>query len=335
MSSLIRTPHDKLFRASLKDIHVAREYFEKYLPEKIRKVINLDVLEICPEIHISKHLRRSESDVVYRTEILNKTGYIYIANEHETNGELFMPLRVLSYNIDIWNFYRKQYPDAKKLPLIVNIVFYTGSEPYIYPTDFKDLIDAPQDLIDEFWAKPFKLIQLKDISDEELLEQKWAGLFQYFMKNIKSPDLLDVMKKVLPLLKFLDLKGAVNHLETVINYALFAGEISNIRSFFDTLSHELSPETSEKIMTGAQKLIEMGKEQGMQQGMQQGIQQGMEQGAIKGEQTLLKRLLSRRFRQVPSLYLEKIEQADSEQLLTWSDKVFEARSIEDIFENYH
>jgi predicted transposase/invertase (TIGR01784 family) len=319
MSSIIVSPHDKVFRASLKNIRVAKEYFKKYLPKEILNAVNLNILEPCPEIYVNKHLKLSESDVIYKTEISGNTGYICLAAEQQTQGEIFMPLRVLEYDIAIWQFHRKQYPHSKKLPLIINIVFYTGKSTYPYSTDFKDLLDAPKELVEAFWAKPFTLVELANIPDEELLQQKWAGLFQYFMKKIRSSDLFEYLEIALPLMKSIDSKNAAEYIEAVVNYALAAGEISNPQKFIELLKSELSNETGEKIMTGAEQLFEDGKQQ----------------GTLEGERTLLKRLLEKRFGPLSTTYLEKIENAKSEEIFEWSDKVIDAKNLKEIFNQYH
>ena len=73
-------------------------------------------------------------------------------------------------------------------------------------------------------------------------------------------------------------------------------------------------------MTLAQELIQRGQHQGIQQGIHQ------------GEAAVITRQLKRRFRQVPASYLTRIEQADAETLLSWSDKILDAKSLEEVFE---
>ncbi len=64
----------------------------------------------------------------------------------------------------------------------------------------------------------------------------------------------------------------------------------------------------------------------------QGIKQGMQQGMQQGECVMLQRQLQRKFKQIPQRYLDKLQQADSEALLRWSETILEARSLADVFE---
>jgi hypothetical protein len=55
-------------------------------------------------------------------------------------------------------------------------------------------------------------------------------------------------------------------------------------------------------------------------------------GMQQGEYTMLQRLLQRKFNQIPSRYLDKMQQADSETLLKWSETILEAKSLAEVFE---
>ncbi len=66
---------------------------------------------------------------------------------------------------------------------------------------------------------------------------------------------------------------------------------------------------------------------GFQLGLEQGIQQG-----IQGEAALLKRLLKRRFGDLPGWVGERLERASREELETWAERVLEAKRLEDVFD---
>lgn len=325
---IIWQSHDKFFRAALKNSEVAKEYFEQYLPADLVNVIDLNQLEPHPEIHVNKKLARYESDTIYKTVIHGELGYICLAAEHQTEPDRFMPLRLLAYNVAIWEADRAQRRHAKKLPFIVNIVFYTGKGPYTYSTDFKDLLDAPKELIDAYWDKPFTLVQAKDIPDKVLLEQKWSGLFMYLMKNIRSRDLMPYLINLMPLMKAIDAQHGIAYLDAAMHYALSTGEISDIAKLMDMIQRELSKEAGEQIMTGAQQLINSGIEQGIQKGIEQGIQKG----TLKGERLVLIRLLERKFGVIPRNYLSQLDKFSSDALLDLSEKFLDAQSLEDLFQ---
>ena len=77
-------------------------------------------------------------------------------------------------------------------------------------------------------------------------------------------------------------------------------------------------------MTGfAQRFREEGRQEGMQQGMQQGMQ--------RGEARVLTALLQLRFGQVPAHISQRIDTADADTLLRWSERVLNAATIDAVF----
>jgi len=66
-------------------------------------------------------------------------------------------------------------------------------------------------------------------------------------------------------------------------------------------------------------------------GRQIGYQEGMLQGQHQSEIAVLTRLLKRKFGDAPSSYLNQINMASNEQLLTWIERILDANSIAEIF----
>ena len=88
------------------------------------------------------------------------------------------------------------------------------------------------------------------------------------------------------------------------------------------------------MSTFAERFIEQGLQQGLQQGMeqgrQQGLQQGRQQGLQQGEAQMLLRLLERKFGEVPEAVRQRIEAADTETLLEWSERVLTVQRLDEI-----
>ena len=52
---------------------------------------------------------------------------------------------------------------------------------------------------------------------------------------------------------------------------------------------------------------------------------------LEGEASLLKRLLSRRFTELPDWIDQRLEHASQQELEGWADRVFDAKRLEDVF----
>lgn len=66
-------------------------------------------------------------------------------------------------------------------------------------------------------------------------------------------------------------------------------------------------------------------------GIQRGIEQGMQQGKQHGLQIALLHLLQNKFGQIPASYTQRIEHADTDELLSWINNAITAKSIETCF----
>lgn len=85
------------------------------------------------------------------------------------------------------------------------------------------------------------------------------------------------------------------------------------------------------IERGMKKGMQQGIEQGIQQGIEKGIARGIEKGIQQGLAQSLQRQLNRRFGPLSAEVTRQLENAAPEQLETWTDRVLDARTIEEVF----
>ncbi|MDF1615804.1 hypothetical protein [Desulfurivibrio dismutans] len=75
-----------------------------------------------------------------------------------------------------------------------------------------------------------------------------------------------------------------------------------------------------------------GREQGLKEGISQGISQGIGQGEKLGEVKLLLRQLELKYGpRAAADWRKRVEEADSQSLLTWSEKILTANTIDEVF----
>jgi hypothetical protein len=96
------------------------------------------------------------------------------------------------------------------------------------------------------------------------------------------------------------------------------------------------PEEYQTMRRFSERFIEQGVQQGVQQGVlqgvQQGILQGVQQGVRKGELLVLLRLLNRKFGELPPEVRDRVDAADDETLLEWSERVLTAGSLDEVMQ---
>ena len=73
------------------------------------------------------------------------------------------------------------------------------------------------------------------------------------------------------------------------------------------------------------------EQKGLKKGMEQGLKQGRQEGLQTGEAAALRRLLSRRFGQLPANVEARIERGSLAQIEAWFDEAIDAPSLADVF----
>lgn len=322
--STLHKPNDKLFKLAMAEIVVAKEFFAARLPKHIREKLDLNTLRLEKDSFIDAAFKETEADVVYSVKTADSMAYLYLLVEQQSTVDTMLAFRLLVYIVRILEQHRKQNPDTH-LPLVYPMVVYAGDENWDAPLDIYPLFGDLEELARETLFKPYHLMDVNRISDEELRQQMLSGLAAFALKHRKMNNFKQFLEALMPWIHEVEIQGRHGTFlgRTVLKYVIAGTRQGDKNLLIQEAERHLSLELQGEIMTIAQQW----KEEGIQQGMKQGIQQGMQQG----EATILMRLIRRRFGDIPQSLAQRIIQADAETLLQWGDKVLEAADIEEIF----
>ena len=267
MSVTIHQPYDKLAKYSLTDKKIAIDFLKKNLPAKIYARINIATLELTDKSFITSQFKSFHADIIYRCQIGGKEGFIFFLIEAESSAkDALIAFRKLQYIVGAMDQHLRQ--GHKKLPIILPICVYNGSiSPYPYSCDVYDCFNNPE-FAREIAFKPFILIDLTILSDEEIAQHGLAALMEMLLKHSRAKNFVTRLKKSLGLIKDSLSQFDKGYREFVIKYILneTQDEAPNaLKQLIDTLNI-IFPKEKNLIMTFAEQL----QQQGMQQGMQQG-----------------------------------------------------------------
>jgi predicted transposase/invertase (TIGR01784 family) len=259
-TEVIRNPHDQFFRESMKDPRIAQEFLKTHLPDDLRTLVNFNVLELQPRSQSNAVRRESIVDVLFKTKIDGKEAYLYLLLEHQSTPDPLMSFRVLQYTVNAIHEHLRHHKTTK-IPLIYPLVVYHG-RPYQFITNINELVDAPKELVDRYFLKPFQLLDLNQIDDDVIRQDTWSGIIKFVLKHIFDSDMLPVFLSVIPILKFLIENDGHDVCGIVLQYAIESGEFSDVEAFFDLINKNVSHEVGESIMSLADKLRHEGKLEG-------------------------------------------------------------------------
>lgn len=91
--------------------------------------------------------------------------------EHQSSEDNSLPIRIFKYLGLVWDHLRKN-SNRLSIPLVYPLIIYNGLRPYSSSLNFSDLIEpaVSRELFENFFNKPFQLVDLTRIEDNTLRE---------------------------------------------------------------------------------------------------------------------------------------------------------------------
>ena len=333
-TSFIQCPHDKLFKVTMSQPVVAKEFFQRHLPTDILKRLDLSTLKLENKSFIDDVYKSTEADLIYSIQLDNLTAYLYLLFEQQTSVDKDMAFRLHIYTVRMMENHRKQYPNDP-LPVVLPLVLYTGTASWTAPREIFPLFGDQAELARRVWNQPYLLIDVCRIKDDELLQDQLSGLVQYVFKYRKNQRNFEYfIDTVIAQTERIEQEypAAPSLINALIRYIMDGiQEPGNEDRALLIKKAQTSSSTTLRgnVMTFAQQFEQIGFAKGEKKGEKKGMQQGVQQG----EAIILTLQLERRFGKLEPAYLNKLEQASSKQLLIWAGRIFDAQSLSDIFAN--
>ena len=318
--------------------------------------LDFGTLERVPERLLSKELVRREQDVLWRVRYsprgrsLEASGepirrpwnyldpedveypdsegeyfYIYLHLEHQSRPRVRMALDMSTYKLlALQDLTRNDFRLGDKLPTIFQVVFYNGEVAWNVPTSLLEMLQtiegAPEGL--DFWS--YKLIDAQRLDLEELVgaDSPLLGLLR--LEQLGNLGDLEQVST--------DLQATLKPEDEALEEAFvtFINEVILPKLTADG-ERQLRIEALQEVSTMVTQRIERITQGWLLEGKEEGKKEGEEIGIRKGQLAMLRRQLERRFGNLPPDAVERLEKADVDLLLEWSDRVLTATKLDEIF----
>lgn len=265
--------HDAFFKTVMARKSIAKDFFQTMLPEELKKSIDFDSLKMMPNNFASTNKNETHADVIYQVLINGQAGYLTFLVEHQSTADPLMPVRMLSYTNKIIEAHLHQ-SKAKTIPLVYPLVFYHGKKPYPYSQDIKDLVAAPRELTEQYFLKPFQLIDINQLETSQLKTSAWLNVILLTLKYIFSNLSMHLETIVTHFAKAYQEDSDADLSTVVIEYIINAGDSYQPEKFINQVEAKLPNPARGKLMTLAEYFTNKGYEQGMQQGVRKGLRKG-------------------------------------------------------------
>ncbi|MDN3030967.1 MAG: Rpn family recombination-promoting nuclease/putative transposase [Candidatus Tisiphia sp.] len=278
--TLDKPKHDEIFRKSMENPIVAKEFLATHLPKDVLALIDSTSLKLEKDSFIEPDLSETISDVLFSVKFNDQDGYIFLLLEHQSTVDKMMAFRLFKYMINICDRYLTTNPKAKRLPVIYPLIIYNGKKKYNAPLNIWNLFSHP-DLARGFWTNDCQLINVHDIPDEELKEKVWSGILLFFLKHIHERQLLKRWQEISYLLpKLSKITIGHDHIRNLLSYTLTFIEQNDKIELEKILKNSLTKEKGEELMPS---IAQVWKEEGIEIGLQDGIKIGEARGKARGE----------------------------------------------------
>ncbi|WP_257490761.1 Rpn family recombination-promoting nuclease/putative transposase [Anaerosalibacter massiliensis] len=293
----VSNPHDKFFKEVFGKVEVTKDFIENYLPKNILRVIDTSTLEPQKDGFITEDLEEMFSDMLFKVNINNKEGYIYLLFEHKSYKSKNISFQLLKYMIEIWEA-KINKGNIYELPVIIPLVIYHGKGRWNLNTSLGELItgyeNLPEDIKKYIPNYEYLIYDLSQYTDEEIKGEAQLRIILTIFRDIFVKDNKGIQKSVETAVKYLqeleDKQTGIEYFETFIKYLMSArpslteDDIEDMRENVE----KIYPEGSEVIMTIIERYMEKGRQEGRQEGKQEGIQEGRQEEKIEVAKKLIK-----------------------------------------------
>ncbi len=308
----LHQPHDKLFKSAFGDPVTAAGFLRWEIPAALSAAIDWDRLRLEPGSFVDSHYRQSESDLLFSAPAGESECLVYLLFEHQLAPDPWIALRLLRYQVRIWEAWRKNHPESANLPVILPVVLAQNAEVWKISPQFSSLLDIPTSLAGELESLipdfTYRLIQLAEMPFDAIRGTPAGILTLRVMKAERLEKLLE--EHVWDESLFLRVPREI--IELLIRYILDADV--DKAAFDRKVMTVTNPEIQNTAMTLAQQYR----------------QEGRQEGRILAQQRAVIEALEIRFEQVPEGLHEEIGRiADPLRLAALHRAAIQSASLEE------
>jgi predicted transposase YdaD len=330
-------PHDRLTKFVLGVPENAASELRAVLPAAVAERVDWTVMQRRPGSFVSSELKSRHSDLVFRTRIDGREGYLFAVIEHQSGPDPLMAFRMAEYQVCLWADLLRENPGMRVLPPIVSCVLYTGGKRgrrWNSPRELSELIDAGPELRAALGEHLPRLRYFLDDITTVGLEQLCAreataetiALLAFCKVDLEAGSLVDQLGPALPALRaILASPRARDVYRACFTYAFSVAEVDG--AALDALAAAIGPVAKEALMTTAERL----EAKGRAEGEARGEARGRAVGEAKGRTAILVRLLVLKFGDLPEQKIAAIHNATPDQVLLWTDRILTAGTLDEVF----
>lgn len=309
--------HDSSYKFLFSNPELVRDLIMGFIPDEWLQSLDYSTLEKVPGSYISDDFKQREDDIVWKVKVGGDWVYLYLLMEFQSSVDKYMALRMMVYIGLLYQdlIKRGEVLEDGRLPPILPIVLYNGSQKWTAPTNISELIPVVPGLVSQFTPSlHYLLIDENNYTDSELasLHNLVAAVFR--LEHASSPSAVSELTNLLadwlsdrPDLRRMFALWIRATLMRKQEYGIVMPQVDDLQ--------EIRVMLADKVEEWAKAYIAEGKQEGLQQ----------------GEVLALQRLLAKRFGVIPADTIALIANAPVVDIERWFDRAIDAKQLSDVF----
>lgn len=314
-------PHDGLFRATLQGRPEQAGLVGALFPG-LAAILEGAAFEAVDASFVDEGLRHAQSDLVLRTRLAGGGEvWVYTLVEHQRTVDAWMALRMVRYQVRIWDRYLREHPQAVGLPAILPAVIYQGGRSWTAVTEVRDLVALAPEVAGEAEAYLLRAgYRLADLAEVDLgalggLPVRLRLSFTMMVGVPGNSRVLSFLSGLHP--EFVEAGSGpdgVMYLEAVFTYIW---RVCNVPfEELEEFAHTVGPHAQEALMSTADVLEARGEAR----------------GETRGRANSLLEQLDVKFGSVEEAVQARVETATTEELQNWTRRILVAESLAEVFD---
>jgi predicted transposase/invertase (TIGR01784 family) len=308
--------HDAAYKHLFSHPAMIADLLTGYVREDWVHELDFSTLQKMNGSYVSEDLRQREEDVVWRVRWGPRWVYVYLLLEFQSSVDPYMAVRLLTY---IGLFYQdllKQGWAESRLPPVLPIVLYNGQSAWTAATTLAELIAPVPEALQRYQPSlDYWLLDENHLPEEAWAAENWVTALLMLERSQIPEDMLRALRRVTSWLQASEQASLRRAFATWINQVLLKARLpENDLPQLNELS-EVRDMLAERIAEWAEQCK----------------RQGQQKGVLQGEAAVLTRLLKLKFGPIPDEAIARIQAADAETLLLWSERVLSAACLDEVF----
>jgi len=329
--------HDTGYKLLFSHPEMIRDLLLGYVPGEWVQDADFSTLEHINGSYVAESERQRHGDMVWRVRVQGRWLWVYLILEFQSEPDPWMAVRMMVYvgllaqNLIREGLIHKEEQHSGRLPPILPVVLYNGQPEWNPSCEVADCFVPPPKGLEAF--QPRLLYHLVDEARLKLHPLDSVRNFSEALFSLERGRTVDDLRQVLQALdkvmrtpELQSLRRAFGvWVRILLRRKAPRSSIDDINQINDIM--EADSMLAERI----EGWFDEAEQKGLKKGMEQGLEQGRQEGLQTGEAAALRRLLSRRFGQLPANVEARIERGSLAQIEAWFDEAIDAPSLADVF----